>query len=149
MPSFPAAPCAPRNDLALLCTLSEYPSTEIARVATTAFERHLWYLSEILIAFAFFDDAVSTEEKRLMVAALREVEGQDEPLKRIPPFQHPNTKTLHNFVTKTQIISLRLLAYPRSSYRLIRVNGNVTRSTNGASDLSSCSELSMTWPKEG
>src|SRR6218665_364416 len=73
----PAAHCAPRNDLALLCTLSEYPSTEIARVATTAFERHLWCLSEILIAFAFFDDAVSTEEKRLMVAALREVEGQD------------------------------------------------------------------------
>ncbi len=84
-----------------------------------------------------------------MVAALREVEGQDEPLKRIPPFQHPNTKTLHNFVKKTQIISLRFLAYPRSSYRLIRVNGNVTRSTNGASDLSSRSELSMTWPKEG
>src|SRR6218665_322089 len=143
----PAPLSSPRNDLALLCTLSEYPNTEIARVATTAFERHLWYLSEILIALAFLYDAVTTEEKRLMVAALRE--GQDEPLKRIPPFQHPNTKTLHNFVKKKQIISLQFLAYPRSSYRLIRVNGNVTRSTNGASDLSSRSELSMTWPKEG
>src|SRR6218665_1949571 len=35
-----------------------------------------------------------------MVAALREVEGQDEPLQQISPLQHPNTKSLHNFVTK-------------------------------------------------
>ena len=67
---------------------------------TTAFEHHRWYLSEIMIAFAFFDDAVTTEEKRLMVAVLHEVEGSDEPFKRIPQFQHPDTKTLHNFVKK-------------------------------------------------
>src|SRR6218665_4048706 len=87
--------------MTLLCYL-RYQSTRTLKsiVATTAFERHLWYLSEILIAFAFFDDAVTTEEKRMMVAALRELEGQDEPLKQIPPFQHPNTKTLNNFVTK-------------------------------------------------
>lgn len=97
----PAAHSAPRHDLALLCALSEYRNTEIAKAATTAFERHLWYLSEILIAFAFFDDAVTTEEKRLMVVALQEVEGSDEPLKRIQPFQHPTTKKLHDFVTKS------------------------------------------------
>ena len=51
-----------------------YPNTEIARIATTAFECHLWYLSEILIAFALFEDDVTTEEKRLMVA-LHEVDG--------------------------------------------------------------------------
>lgn len=96
----PAAHSAPRHDLALLCALSEYPNTEIAKAATTTFERHLWYLSEILIAFAFFDDAVTTEDKRLMVVALQEVDGSDEPLKRIQPFQNPTTKKLHNFVTK-------------------------------------------------
>ena len=36
-----------------------------------------------------------------MVVALQEVEGSDEPLKRIQPFQHPTTKKLHNFVTKS------------------------------------------------
>jgi len=98
----PAAHSAPRHDLALLCALSEYPNAEIAKAATTAFERHLWYLSEILIAFAFFDDDVTTEEKRLMVVALQEVEGSDEPLKRIQPFQNPTTKKLHNFVRKNK-----------------------------------------------
>ena len=97
-------PAALRHDLALLCALSEYPNIEIAKAATTAFERHLWYLSEILIAFAFFDDAVTTEEKHLMVVTLQEVIGLDEPLKRIQPFRNPTTKKLHNFVTKTQLI---------------------------------------------
>ena len=60
----PAAHSAPRHDLAMLCALSEYPNTEIPKAATTAFERHLWYLSEILIGFAFFDDVVTTKEKR-------------------------------------------------------------------------------------
>ena len=55
-------------------TLSEYANTEISRVASTAFVRHLWYLSEILIAFDV-DEAVTTEEKRLVVAALHDVEG--------------------------------------------------------------------------
>lgn len=96
----PASYSAPRHDLAFICTLSAYPNTEVAKAATTAFERHLWYLSEILVAFAFFDDDVTTEEKRLMVAALHDVEGSDEPLKRIQPFRQPSMKQLNNFVTK-------------------------------------------------
>ena len=35
-----------------------------------------------------------------MVVALQEVDGSDEPLKRIQPFQNPTTKKLHNFVMK-------------------------------------------------
>ena len=60
-------------------------------------------MSETLVALGFFDDAVTIEEKRLMVLSLKEVEGSDEPLKRIQPFQHPTTKKLHNFVTKSTI----------------------------------------------
>ena len=37
-----------------------------------------------------------------MVAALHEVDGSYEPLKWIQPFQHPITKTLHNFFDKSQ-----------------------------------------------
>src|SRR6218665_1485069 len=66
----PSSAAAPRNDLNLLCTLSAYPNRKVAEAATTAFGRHLCYLSELLIGFAFFDDDVSIEEKRLMVMAL-------------------------------------------------------------------------------
>src|SRR6218665_1778749 len=95
---------APRHDLALLhvglCTLLKYRNTKIARVTTTAILSHLWDLSEILIAFALLKDAATKEEKHLMLAALHKVEGWYEPLKRIQPFQHRNTKTLHNFLIK-------------------------------------------------
>jgi len=40
----------------------------------------------LLIGFAFFDDDVSIEEKILMVIALIDTEGSDEPPKRISPF---------------------------------------------------------------
>src|SRR6218665_1771585 len=85
----PLSAAAPRNDLNLLCTLSAYPNRKVAEAATTAFGRHLWYLPELLIRFAFFDDDVSIEEKRLMVMALIDTEGSDEPPKRISLFVSP------------------------------------------------------------
>ena len=90
---------APRNDLALLCTLSTYPNKEVAKAATTAFNRHLWYLSELLIGFGFFDDNVTIEEKRLMVVALKENEEPKELIKCITPVLEPAKKGLHDFVT--------------------------------------------------
>jgi len=54
----------------------------------TAFGRHLWYLSELLVGFSFFDNDVSVEEKKLMEAALRDKEGSEEPPKRISLFSH-------------------------------------------------------------
>ena len=90
---------APRNDLALLCTLSTYQNKEVVKAATTAFNRHLWYLSELLVGFGFFDDDVTIEEKRLMVVALKENEGSKEPLKRIKTFLEPAKKGLHDFIT--------------------------------------------------
>jgi hypothetical protein len=94
---------APRNDLSLLHLLLEYPDRTIAEAATQAFGRHLWYLSEILVAFALFDDEVSIAEKRLMVAALKEKDGSEDPPKRIKlkDIHDLSSKQLHNFVTKT------------------------------------------------
>jgi len=77
----PSSAAAPRNDLNLLCTVSAYPNRKVAEAATTAFGCHLRYLSELLIGFAFFDDDVSIEVKRLMVMALIDTEGSDEPPK--------------------------------------------------------------------
>ena len=42
---------------------------KVAMAATTAFNRHLWYLSEVLVGFGNFNDEVTVEEKRLMVKA--------------------------------------------------------------------------------
>ena len=105
----PSSAAAPRNDLSLLCALSAYPNREVAEAATTAFGRHLWYLSELLVGFGFFDDNVSVEEKRLMVVALRDTEGSDEPPKRIPLFVSPETKGLHDFVTTSTRCFFKIL----------------------------------------
>src|SRR5271170_5387032 len=79
----PSSIGAPRHDLVLLQSLSTYEDRDVAKAATTAFGRHLWYLSEILVGFAFFDDDVTVEEKREMVIALKEKDGSEEPPKRI------------------------------------------------------------------
>lgn len=91
----PLSTATPRNDLAMLCSLYK----EIAKAAITAFQRHLWYLSEVLVGFGFFDDGISVEEKKLMVLSLRETQGVEEPLKQIERFDKPLTKGLHDFVT--------------------------------------------------
>ena len=105
----PVSTAAPRNDLALLCTLSTYQNKEVVKPATTAFNRHLWYLSELLVGFGFFDDDVTIEEKRLMVVALKENEGSKEPLKRITPFLEPAKKGLHDFITTSTARFFKIL----------------------------------------
>jgi len=42
----------------------------------------------------------------MMVVALKEKDGSDEPLKPIPPFFEPIAKQLHDFVTNQQNVSL-------------------------------------------
>ena len=79
----------------------------MAKAATTAFERHLWYLPENLIAFGFFNEKVPHDEKRLMVAALRQNVGFEDPLKRIYPIKKPHS--LHNFVTTSSLQFLKIL----------------------------------------
>ena len=86
------------NDLILLRELSTYSDQDVAKAATTAFGRHLWYLSELLVGLSFFDDRVTVEEKRLMVTALWENDGSEDPPKRISPFTQPLTKGLNDFV---------------------------------------------------
>src|SRR6218665_68729 len=55
----PSATGVPQNYLDILYELFNlflYPDKDVAKTATTAFDCHLWYLSEHLIAFAFFDE---------------------------------------------------------------------------------------------
>ncbi|CAB0016747.1 unnamed protein product [Nesidiocoris tenuis] len=80
----PSCRFAPRNDLKLLKDLKAYNKMNeaIAEVALKKFSGHLWYLSGVLVAFAFFDENVPLETKTKMVQAL-ENEGQEDTLRRI------------------------------------------------------------------
>jgi len=68
----PVAISAPAHDLAFLKELNAYASINntISKVACTKFLNHLWYLSEELVALAFFDDNVAEERKKRMVKNL-------------------------------------------------------------------------------
>ena len=62
---------APYNDIELLSVLNTYPNKSVASKASKAFCRHLWFLSEHLVALSFFDDRVSTDTKEKMVQNLQ------------------------------------------------------------------------------
>jgi hypothetical protein len=76
-----------------------YTNADIAKIALKKFEGHLWYLSEELIALAFFDDEVPLDTKCKMVSAL-DTPGIDNPLKRtIVDMTAIQSKELENFVS--------------------------------------------------
>jgi hypothetical protein len=98
----PQAAAAPANDLELLKKMVSYADKQISDAAVTAYCRHLWYLSESLVALSFFDPDVCLSIKRDMVKALN-VEGSEKPLKRIAVDGSAATfscKTLADFVTR-------------------------------------------------
>lgn len=62
---------APNQDLNFLKDAILHPDSEVSNALVTKFFKHLWYLSEEAVGFAFFDINVSLEEKRKMVEALK------------------------------------------------------------------------------
>ncbi|XP_063981407.1 uncharacterized protein LOC135164717 [Diachasmimorpha longicaudata] len=65
---------APKNDLELLKRLTADPSIPSSKVCNAVFEKfgnHLWYLSEELIALAFFDENLDVDCKRKMCEAIK------------------------------------------------------------------------------
>jgi len=94
------AASAPQNDLQLLRELESYKKQHesVAKAAIKSFSGHLWYLSEILVGFAFFDSAVSAEVKSAMVKAL-DKNTTDHP-RRIAFTPTVTQKQLSDFVSK-------------------------------------------------
>jgi hypothetical protein len=91
---------APRRDLTLIKSLLQLPNAAISKATSDKMSKHLWYLSEELVALAFFDDAVPSETKQRMIAKLQGEDDEDEPLKR-PQYQASFLKEKHleDFVT--------------------------------------------------
>lgn len=110
----PVATSAPRNDLWLLKNLKKFENINkaMSKKALSKFLGHLWYLSEELVALAFFDDEVSVESKQKMVIALNE-EGPDYSPKRITlDLSHIEEKNIEDFVTSNTLRFFRILGIP-------------------------------------
>ena len=78
----PLSAAAPNNDLKLFKSIQSYASinSAVSKAVLSKFCSHLWYLSEELVALAFFDVSVSANTKRLMVKATKErSETEDAP----------------------------------------------------------------------
>ena len=112
-----SAPMAPRNDLQLLHDLKDYEAHhhQIASIAMKKILGHLWYLSEELVALAFFDDNVSVATKENMVKAIRNTTSEDDPLKRIAldPSQ-VQSNGLEDFVTSNTLRFFQIMDLPCS-----------------------------------
>ena len=68
----PIPSSAPKNNLILIRSLSEYKSFDctIATSALKAFKNHLWYLTEELVCLALFNSTVSSSVKAKMALKL-------------------------------------------------------------------------------
>lgn len=107
---------APRLDFQLLKDLDSYKTTSaaISAVALKKFLGHLWYLSEELVALAFFDDGVSSETKTKMVRAM-DVSGDLNPQKRTKvDAQQIQTKQLEDFVSSSTRRFFEITGLPSS-----------------------------------
>lgn len=91
----------PRSDLHFVQSLQLYKQKDdkIASAALNKFLRHLWYLSEELVALAFFDSAVSHETKNEMKRALQKpVDSKPSKRASMNP-ESAGQKQLQDFVT--------------------------------------------------
>ena len=82
----PLSAAAPNNDLKLFKSIQSYASinSAVSKAVLSKFCSHLWYLSEELVALAFFDVSVSANTKRLMVKATKErSETEDAPKRQV------------------------------------------------------------------
>lgn len=95
---------APNQDLQMLKDLHEFKEVMpvTAEAVIKKFNNHLWYLSQTLIALAFFDDEVSVGDKLLMVQNLyngQPKEGENENRATIQPDRPVKDLNLSDFVT--------------------------------------------------
>ena len=107
---------APRLDLQLLKTLVKYKESEekIATIALKKFSNHLWYLSEELIALAFFDEEISIEMKNKMREALENPAEQNNIKRTTIDHAVIEQKQLNDFVTSHTKVFFEILGLPCS-----------------------------------
>ena len=110
----PTAMSAPKNDLNFLKQLVSYAVVNegVSSAALTAFKRHLWYLSEELVALSFFDPEVSVMTKKAMVQALSRPGSEDVPKRIVVDSVGINAKQLNDFVSENTCRFFQILNIP-------------------------------------
>lgn len=103
--SCPFPSLSPRNDLELLRNLENFENKAISAVAVKSFSKHLWYLSETLVALAFFDPEVSVDCKRKMVNALKKP-GHTNPARKITYSGAVSKRNIYEFVTSNKLLTV-------------------------------------------
>lgn len=101
----PSPTNAPQNDFKFMKSLKLYHDKDIRRNTVEKFERHLWYLSEINISLAFFDDNVDVDVKMRMVANLKKKSSGN--IKKVTKFS--DKKKLEDYVTSQSLEFFHIL----------------------------------------
>ena len=97
---------APRNDLATLKLLHNYEKDDesVANAALQKFLNHQWYLSEELVALAFFDDDVLIATKERMASSIKQQDSEEEPMKRVKILRSSiSSASLPDFCSKSTL----------------------------------------------
>lgn len=117
--SCPSACSAPKNDLQMLKDIKKYErvNKNVAKVALKKILGHLWYISEELVAFAFFDDQLNPEIRQRMASALQN-DGLEHSPKRVTlsstDINLISEKELDHFVTSNTMKFFEIMNIPSS-----------------------------------
>lgn len=102
---------APRHDLEFLKEVKKYDNVnkKISKLVTCTFLRHTWYLSEQLIALAFFDNQISISEKESMITALEKKSNIKNKIKAVILEKNIENAKLEHFVSETTIDFFKIM----------------------------------------
>ena len=67
----------------MLKALAGHHNKITAKATVSKLRNHTWYMSEELVALALFDPIVPSNTKKLMIEAITNREGAEEPIQRI------------------------------------------------------------------
>ena len=96
-------------------TLTDYGSInpDLTKAAFEKLSKHLWYLSEDLIALSLFNSRVPMTAKRLMVKAIRQINGKVNSPKRLDDTaKNLNGRKFETFASKKSMKLLELMNLP-------------------------------------
>lgn len=110
---------APRNDLEMLQLLNSYPDADVKKSAIMVAKRFLWYLSEINIGLAYFDERITEDVKEKMMKNLEKPAKKKE-MKRLEGKNLGfEDKDLSHFVTSKTKAFLELFGIPMQTNTLV------------------------------
>lgn len=111
----PMSTSAPAHDLRFIISLNSYPDRELAKETSKVFGRHLWYLGQILVGLAFFDEALSIDVKTKMIDALQEdSEPNQEEKAKVDITAALAEKSVADFVTVSTLTFFSILGVDTS-----------------------------------